>query len=65
MSSGVNVLVGPVGTGKSFTVARLAELWREQTGTPVVGLTTSQNAAWVLARPGLWPAAPQLTVRST
>ena len=49
----VDVLVGPAGTGKSFTVAQLAQIWRERTGTKVVGLTTSQNAAWVLAGEGV------------
>ncbi|RSN51125.1 MobF family relaxase [Actinomadura sp. WAC 06369] len=49
----VDVLVGPAGTGKSFTVGRLAEIWRSETGTPVLGLTTSQNAAGVLQAEGL------------
>jgi conjugative relaxase-like TrwC/TraI family protein len=48
-----DVLVGAAGTGKSFTVAKLAEAWRTQFGSSVLGLTTSQNAAGVLHREGL------------
>lgn len=48
-----DVLVGAAGTGKSFTVARLAEAWRAEHGTSVLGLTTSQNAAGVLKGEGL------------
>jgi hypothetical protein len=49
----VDALVGPAGTGKTFTVEKLAQVWREQTGAPVVGLTTAQNAAYVLAGEGM------------
>jgi hypothetical protein len=49
----VDVLQGAAGTGKSFTLAALANMWRAETGTPVLGLTTSQNAAGVLKREGL------------
>lgn len=49
----VDVLVGPAGAGKSYTVNRAADLWRMVRGTPVLGLTTSQNAAGVLAGEGL------------
>ena len=49
----VDVMVGAAGTGKSFTVAKLADIWRAEHGTPVLGLTTSQNAAAVLKREGL------------
>jgi hypothetical protein len=49
----VDVLQGAAGTGKSFTVSRLAELWRQETGAPALGLTTSQNAAGVLKGEGL------------
>lgn len=45
---GVDVLVGPAGTGKSTTVGYLADLWRERTEAPVVGLATAQNAANIL-----------------
>ncbi|MBB4920971.1 MobF family relaxase [Streptosporangium saharense] len=48
-----DVLVGPAGAGKSYTVAKLAEIWREQTGGRVVGLTLAQNAANVLKGEGL------------
>jgi len=49
----VDVLIGAAGTGKSFTVSRLAEIWRAEHGTPALGLATSQNAAVVLKREGL------------
>ncbi|GII05740.1 MobF family relaxase [Planobispora takensis] len=48
-----DVLLGAAGTGKSRTVAALAEVWRAGTGTPVLGLTTAQNAAGVLRGEGL------------
>lgn len=48
-----DVLIGPAGSGKSFTVAALAEQWRERVGGPVVGLATSQIAAQVLREEGL------------
>lgn len=49
----IDVLEGYAGTGKSYTVSRLAELWREMTGGNVVGLTTAQSAARVLQDEGL------------
>jgi conjugative relaxase-like TrwC/TraI family protein len=49
----VDVLVGPAGAGKSFAVKRLADAWKQTTGTRVVGLTTAQNAAYVLANEGM------------
>ncbi|SNS81175.1 MobF family relaxase [Actinomadura mexicana] len=48
-----DVLIGAAGTGKSFTVSRLAAAWRQTMRTPALGLTTSQNAAGVLKREGL------------
>ena len=48
-----NVLVGAAGTGKSRTVARLAEIVRGTTGRRVIGVTTSENAARVLKSQGL------------
>lgn len=48
-----DVLEGYAGTGKSYTVSRLAELWRELTSADVVGLTTAQSAAQVLKDEGL------------
>jgi conjugative relaxase-like TrwC/TraI family protein len=49
----VDVLEGYAGAGKSYTVSRLAEVWRERTGQRVIGLTTAQNAANVLRDEGL------------
>ncbi len=49
----IDVLVGAAGTGKTRVVAILASIW-EGTGTGrVIGLTTSTNAAHVLAAEGL------------
>lgn len=45
---GVDVLVGPAGSGKSTTLGYLADLWKEKTNAPVVGLATAQNAANIL-----------------
>jgi conjugative relaxase-like TrwC/TraI family protein len=47
------VLVAPAGTGKSHTMAEFARLWTTVTGRRVIGLTTSTNAARVLAHEGL------------
>jgi hypothetical protein len=41
------------GSGKSHTMAVFAELWTRFTGARVIGLTTSANAAEVLANEGL------------
>jgi conjugative relaxase-like TrwC/TraI family protein len=49
----VDVLIGAAGTGKSFTMSRLASIWRAETGTPALGLTLGQNAAGVLRGEGL------------
>jgi hypothetical protein len=48
-----DVLIGPAGTGKSYTLATLTEVWRERFGGRVLGLATSQIAANVLAGEGL------------
>lgn len=48
-----DVLVGPAGTGKSFTVATLADVWSRHTGGRVMGLATSQRATDVLNEEGL------------
>ncbi|WP_067828310.1 MobF family relaxase [Actinomadura kijaniata] len=48
-----DVMVGYAGTGKTFTAAAFADVWREQTTAPVWGLTTAQNAAYVLAGEGV------------
>ena len=46
-------LVAPAGAGKSHTMAAFAGLWELLTGRRVIGLTTSTNAARVLAGEGL------------
>ncbi|UKD50742.1 relaxase domain-containing protein (plasmid) [Amycolatopsis sp. FU40] len=48
-----DVLVGPAGTGKSYTVATLADVWSRSTGGRVMGLATSQRATDVLNEEGL------------
>jgi ATP-dependent exoDNAse (exonuclease V), alpha subunit - helicase superfamily I member len=48
-----DVLIGPAGTGKSFTVAALSGVWSERFGGRVLGLATSQIAAQVLADDGV------------
>jgi hypothetical protein len=50
MTSGrlVDILIGPAGTGKSYAMGTLAELWRACTGGQVIGVATSENAAQVL-----------------
>lgn len=48
----VEVLAAPAGTGKSFVVGALAEVWREQ-GRTVVGLAPSQVAASRLVEEGV------------
>jgi hypothetical protein len=47
------VLIAPAGAGKSHTMAEFARLWTTHTGRRVIGLTTSTNAARVLAHEGL------------
>ena len=49
----ITVLVAPAGAGKSHTMAEFARLWTTFTGRRVIGLTTSTNAARVLAHEGL------------
>jgi len=49
----IDILVGPAGTGKTRTVARLARAWRDAGVGRVMGLTTSTNAAHNLAAEGL------------
>lgn len=44
----ISVLSAPAGAGKSYTVSALDKVWREQVGGRVIGLTTSQNASFVL-----------------
>lgn len=55
MSSGLagDVLIGPAGTGKSYTVGTLKEVWSERFGGRVLGLATSQKATQELLGNGL------------
>ena len=52
-AAATTVLVAPAGAGKSHTMAGFARLWTMLTGRRVIGLTTSTNAARVLAHEGL------------
>ncbi|HEY5990745.1 MAG TPA: AAA family ATPase, partial [Streptosporangiaceae bacterium] len=49
----IDILIGPAGTGKTRTVAKIAEAWRDARVGRVVGLATSTNAAHALAAEGL------------
>jgi hypothetical protein len=49
----IDILVGAAGTGKTRVVAALAEAWQNAGAGRVIGLTTSTNAAHVLAGEGL------------
>ena len=51
-AAATTVLVAPAGAGKSHTMAGFARLWTSFTGRRVIGLTTSTNAARVLAARG-------------
>ena len=48
-----DVPIGPAGTGKSYTVGALAQVWGERFGGRVLGLAPSQIAAQVLADDGV------------
>jgi len=52
-AAATTVLVAPAGAGKSHTMAAFARIWTSSTGRRVIGLTTSTNAARVLAHEGL------------
>jgi conjugative relaxase-like TrwC/TraI family protein len=52
-AAAMTVLVAPAGAGKSHTMAGFARLWTTFTSRRVIGLTTSTNAARVLAHEGL------------
>ena len=52
-AAATTVLVAPAGAGKSHAMAGFARLWTTFTGRRVIGLTTSTNAARVLAHEGL------------
>ena len=47
------VLIGPAGTGKSFVLGNLADIWEKQIGGRVYGLATAQTAADVLKHEGI------------
>ena len=49
----MDVLVAPAGTGKSWTMAAFGDAVIRVTGNRVIGLTTSENAARVLAGHGM------------
>ena len=51
-AAATTVLIAPAGAGKSHTMAEFARLWTTFTGRRVIGLTTSTNAARVLAARG-------------
>ncbi len=51
-ATATTVLIAPAGAGKSHTMAEFARLWTTFTGRRVIGLTTSTNAARVLAARG-------------
>ncbi len=46
------VIVGPAGTGKTFTVAAIARAWQQNLGE-VIGVANSQAATDVLIRAGI------------
>ncbi len=46
------VIVGPAGTGKTFTVAAIARAWQQNIGT-VIGVANSQAATDVLIKAGV------------
>ena len=52
-ATAATVLIAPAGAGKTHTMAAFARLWTTFTGRRVIGLTTSTNAARVLAHEGL------------
>ncbi|MFJ8957341.1 MobF family relaxase [Streptomyces sp. NPDC102381] len=49
----VDLLVGPAGAGKSFTMAALTEVWEAHENRTVIGLASGQRAAKVLAEEGI------------
>ena len=53
----VEPMIGYAGAGKTFTMAELARLWSEATGTPALGLTTAERARQVLAEEGFETSA--------
>ena len=57
LSSGreVDPFLAAAGTGKTFTMASLADIWQQATATPALGLTTAERARQVLAEEGFEP----------
>ncbi|MGD6757284.1 MobF family relaxase [Streptomyces sp. BH105] len=49
----VDLLVGPAGAGKSYTLAALTEVWESHENRQVIGLASSQRAANVLRDEGI------------
>ncbi|MEU5143743.1 MobF family relaxase [Streptomyces sp. NPDC021139] len=49
----VDLLVGPAGAGKSYTLAALTEVWESYEGRKVIGLASGQRAAEVLRDEGV------------
>ncbi|MFE9334912.1 MobF family relaxase [Streptomyces sp. NPDC006925] len=49
----VDVLVGPAGAGKSYSLAALTELWESHADRQVIGLASGQRAAEVLRDEGI------------
>ena len=47
------MLAGPAGSGKTWTVAEMARIWRQAGMGEVIGLATSQTAANILADAGV------------
>jgi conjugative relaxase-like TrwC/TraI family protein len=48
-----DVLIGPAGTGKSYTVSALADVWSERVGGRVLGLATTEIATQNLVADGV------------
>ena len=49
----LDVLIGPAGAGKSRALGALSDVWRQEVGGRVVGLSLAENAALVLAGEGV------------
>ncbi|MFI1734936.1 MobF family relaxase [Streptomyces acidicola] len=49
----LDLLIGPAGAGKSYTLAALTEVWEAHEGRQVIGLASGERAAQVLADEGL------------
>lgn len=49
----LDLLIGPAGAGKSYTLAALTEVWESYEGRQVIGLASGERAAQVLADEGL------------